>query len=56
MKSIRKITISLLIQWHSRKQSSANTYNYAEFVTAQLKPPSKLAAVIFPEVELQGEK
>lgn len=56
MKSIRKITISLLILQHLRKLSSANTYNCAEFVTGQLKPPSKLAAVTFPEAELQEEK
>ena len=31
-------------------------FNCAEFETGQLKPPSKLAAVIFPEAELQEEK
>lgn len=48
--------MSLLIQKHLRKPSSANMHNRAEFVTGQLKPPSKLAAVIFPEAELQEEK
>lgn len=31
-------------------------FNCAEFETGQLKPPSKLGAVIFPEAELQEEK
>lgn len=35
IKSIRKITISLLIQEHLRKLSPANMYNCAEFGTGQ---------------------